>query len=81
VKTTSKIVLASALALSAVAPQFAQAAYLENQTQLLSASAQAQHVMSKRVWSHHAIDSKVYAPAEASASAPAGVDLGISSQR
>ena len=80
-KIVSKVVLASALALSAVAPQFAQAAYLENPTQISSTSTQAQHVMSKRVLSQRAIDSNAYAPAEESASAPAGVDLGISSQR
>jgi hypothetical protein len=81
VKTVSKIVLASALALSAAAPQFAQAAYLENPTQLSSTSTRAQHVMSKGVWPRRAIDSNAYAPAEASAIAPAGVDFGISSQR
>jgi len=81
VKTVSKIVLASALALSAVAPQFAQAAYLENATQITSTSTRAKHVMSKRVWPHRGIDSNAYAPAEESASAPAGVDFGISSQR
>jgi hypothetical protein len=81
VKTTSKIVLASALALSAVAPQFAQAAYLENPTQLSSTSTRAQHVMSNRVWPHRAIDSNAYAPAEPSASVPAGIDFGIGSQR
>ncbi len=80
-KIVTNIVVASALALSAVAPQFAHAAYLENPTQISSASTRAQHVMSKRVWPQRAIDSNAYAPAETSASAPAGVDFGISSQR
>jgi hypothetical protein len=81
VKIVSKVVSASALALSAVAPQFAQAAYLENPTQLSSTSRRAQHVMSNHVWPRRAIDSNAYAPAEASASAPAGIDSGIGSQR
>ncbi len=76
-KTVTKIIFASALAFSAVAPQFVHAAYLENPTQTSITATRAQHVTHKRIRPHRAIDATAYEPA----AAPAGVDFGIGSQR
>ncbi len=77
-KTISKIMFASALASSAVAPQFVHAAYLENPNQTSMTTTRAQHVISKRIRPHRAIHSK--AKAYEPTTAPTGVDFGIGSQ-
>ena len=46
-KTATKIIFAAALTLSAVVPTFAQAAYLENASQIRTTSAPVQNVMGK----------------------------------
>ncbi len=80
-QNVTKIIFASALAFSAVAPQFAHAAYLENPTQTSMTATRAQHIMRKHALPHRALGANAYAPAEAPASVPAGVDFGIGSQR
>ncbi len=76
-KTVTKIIFASALAFSAVAPQFVHAAYLETPTQTSITATRGQHVMRKGIRPHRAIDANAFEPA----TAPAGVDFGIGSQR
>ncbi len=76
-KTVTKIIFASALVFSAVAPQFAHAAYLENPTQTSITVTRALHVTHKRILPHRAIDANAYEPA----TAPTGVHFGIGSQR
>ena len=46
-KTVTKIIFASALTLSAVAPTFAHAAYLQNASQIRTTSTPVQNVMDK----------------------------------
>ena len=46
-KTATKIIFASALALSTAAPTFVHAAYLQNASQIRTTGAPAQHVMDK----------------------------------
>lgn len=67
-KTVSKVVFASALALSAGAPAFAYE---------MALGYQAQHVTGKHVRTHRGIDANAYEPA----SAPVGVDFSIGGQR
>jgi len=78
VKTVSKIIFASVLALSAVAPAFAyegDSTQAPN-TQISTKSSRAQQVMGSHVRTHRGIDANAYEPV----STPAGVDLGIGSQ-
>ncbi len=76
-KTVSKIIFVSALALSAGAPAFAYDTASEYQTQVSTTSSRAQHVARKHVRAHRGIDANAYEPA----SAPVGVDFSIGSQR
>jgi Flp pilus assembly protein TadD len=80
VKTATKIIFASALALSAAAPAFAYETALEYQTQISTTGTNAQHVMGNRTRAHHAMhpmNARAYEPADTQV----GVDFGISSQR
>lgn len=74
-KNATKIVFASALALSAVLPTFANAAYLENTLQPRTTGISA-HVAGKNA---RALGSMAYAPAESDGAYVR--DFGISSQR
>ena len=74
-KNAAKIMFASALALSVVAPTFANAAYLENTSQVRTTGMRA-HPAGKNA---HALDSMAYAPADFGGGYVR--DLGISSQR
>ena len=85
-KTATKIIFASALTLSAVAPTFAHAAYLQahaaytqNASQIRTTSAPAQHAMDKSVRAVRGLDSMAYAPADGGESYSR--DFGIGSQR
>lgn len=77
-KTVSKIIFASVLALSTVAPAFAYEGDFTQapNTQISTSGSRAQQVMGHRVRTHRGIDANAYEPD----SAPAGVDLGIGSQ-
>ena len=74
-KNALKIVFASVLALSAVLPTFANAAYLENTLQSRTTGMSA-HVAGKKA---RALDSMAYAPVESNGAYVR--DFGISSQR
>jgi hypothetical protein len=83
-KTATKIIFASALTLSAVAPTFAHAAYLQahaaymqNASQIRTTSARA--AMDKSVRAVRGLDSMAYAPADVGNSYSR--DFGIGSQR
>ena len=76
-KTVSKIIFASALALSAVAPAFAYETALEYQTQVSTTGSRAQHVTGKHIRTLRGVDASAYEPA----SSPVGVDFSIGSQR
>ena len=92
-KTATKIIFASALTLSAVAPTFAHAAYLQahaaylqahaaytqNASQIRTTSAPVQHVMDKSVRAVRGLDFMAYAPAGGGDSYSR--DFGIGSQR
>ena len=85
-KTATKIIFASALTLSAVAPTFAHAAYLQahaaytqTASQIRTTSAPVQHVMDKSVRAVRGLDSMAYAPADGGDSYSR--DFGIGSQR
>ena len=78
-KTAAKIIFASALTLSAVAPTFAHAAYLQNASQIRSTSAPGQHAMHKSARAVRGLDSMAYAPADVGNSYSR--DFGIGSQR
>ena len=78
-KTIVKIIFASTLALSAVAPAFA---YEGDATQApdigtSTMNSRAQHVTGKHVHMHRGMDANAYEPADV----PVGVDFGIESQR
>jgi hypothetical protein len=77
VKAVSKIIFASALALSADAPALAYETASGYQTQVSTTGSRAQHVTGKHVRTHRGIDANAYEPA----SAPVGVDFSIGSQR
>lgn len=79
-KTASKIIFASALALSVAAPAFAYETDLEYQAQVSTTRTHAQHVMGNRVRAGRTSDA-LNANAFAPASTPTGVDFGIGSQR
>jgi hypothetical protein len=83
VKIVSKIIFASTLALSAVAPAFAyegdEDTVLNRNTHIAITRPLAQHVVGKRVSAHRAIDARAYAPADASVGEVR--DFGIGSQR
>jgi len=74
-KNVTKFVFASALALAAFAPNFANAAYLENTPQVRT-TGMPSHVAGK---SARALDSMAYAPADFGGGYVR--DFGISSQR
>jgi len=78
-KTATKIIFASALTLSAVAPTFAHAAYLQNASQIRTTSAPVQNVMDKSVRAVRGLDSMAYAPADVGDRSSR--DFGIGSQR
>ena len=73
-KNATKLVFASALALAALASNFANAAYLENST--TRTTGMASHVAGKH---NRALDSMAYAPADFGSGNTR--DFGISSQR
>ena len=79
-KTFSKIILASALALSAVAPAFAyegdEDTVLNPNTHISTTRPLAQHVVGERVRAHRAMDANAHAPA----GAWVGVDFSKGSQ-
>jgi hypothetical protein len=80
VKTASKIIFASALALSIAAPAFAYETDLEYQNQVSTTRTHVQHVMGNPARAYRtgdALNANAYAPS----SAPIGVDFGIGSQR
>lgn len=80
-KTATRIILASALALSAAGAAFAaeEDTLLERENPMSASGALAQHVLVKRVRAHHASETRTYAPA----ATPSGevVDFSIGSQR
>ena len=78
-KTATKTIFAAALTLSAVVPTFAQAAYLENASQIRTTSAPVQNVMGKSARAVRGLDSMAYAPADVSDRSVR--DFGIGSQR
>ena len=78
-KTATKIIFAAALTLSAVVPTFAQAAYLENASQIRTTSAPVQNVMGKSARAVRGLDSMAYAPADVGDRSSR--DFGIGSQR
>jgi hypothetical protein len=78
-KILTKVVLASAVALSIAAP--ASAAYFEDQqTQILSPSPRAGHVVGNPVRGHRAVDSMNYAPPQIDSGYQYFHDSGIGSQ-
>lgn len=78
-KIATKIIFASALTLSAVAPTFAHAAYLENTNQIRTTGTPAQHVATKSVRAIRATNSMAYVPADVGDRYSR--DFGIGSQR
>jgi hypothetical protein len=78
-KTATRIIFASALTLSAVVPTFAQAAYLQNTSQIRTTVAPAQHAMDKSVRAVRGLDAMAYEPADVGDRYSR--DFGISSQR
>ena len=66
-KSATKIIFASAFALSAVAPAFAYETMLEYvpNTQISTTAPLSQHVVGKRVRAQSALDARAYAPASA----------------
>ena len=80
-KIATKLVFASFLALSAVAPAFAaeEDTLLEREAYMSNTSAINQHVATKRVQTLRAFEARAYAPAGASVGE--SVDFGIGSQR
>ena len=80
-KIVTRIVFASAFALSAIAPAFAYDTAMEFQTQASTTVTSAkQHATANRTRTHqttHAMDAKAYEPA----GVPVGVDFSIGSQR
>jgi hypothetical protein len=78
-KTATKIIFTSALTLSAVAPTFAHAAYLQNAGQIRSTSAPVQQAMHKSARAVRGLDSMAYAPADVGNRYSR--DFGIGSQR
>lgn len=78
-KTATKIIFASALTLSVVAPTFVHAAYLQNANQIRTTSAPVQHAMDKSARAVRGLDSMAYAPADVGDRYSR--DFGIGSQR
>lgn len=80
-KITTKLVCASFLALSAIAPAFAaeEDTLLEREAYMSNTGTPYQHVAPKRVQTLRALDARAYAPAGASVGD--AVDFGIGSQR
>lgn len=78
-KIATKIIFASALTFSAVAPTFAHAAYLQNASQIRATAAPTPHVMDKSVRAVRGLDAMAYVPADVSDRYPR--DFGIGSQR
>jgi hypothetical protein len=78
-KIATKIIFASALTFSAVAPTFAHAAYLQNASQIRTTAAPKQHVMGKSVRAVRGLEAMAYVPADVSDRYSR--DFGIGSQR
>jgi hypothetical protein len=78
-QTATKIIFASALTLSAIAPTFVHAAYLQNANQIRTTSAPVQNVMDKSARVVRGLDSMAYVPADVDDRYPR--DFGIGSQR
>ena len=78
-KIATKIIFASGLTFSAVAPTFANAAYLQNASQIRTTAAPTQYVMDKSVRTVRGLDAMAYVPAEVSDRYSR--DFGIGSQR
>jgi hypothetical protein len=78
-KIATKIIFASALTFSAVAPTFAHAAYLQNTSQIRTTGAPEQHVIDKSVRAVRGLDAMAYVPTDVSDGYPR--DFGIGSQR
>jgi hypothetical protein len=78
-KIATKIIFASALTFSTVAPTFAHAAYLQNASQIRATAAPTQRVMDKRVRAVRGLDAMAYVPADVSDRYSR--DFGIGSQR
>ncbi|MGB6273458.1 MAG: hypothetical protein WBF44_17885 [Pseudolabrys sp.] len=78
-KTTTKIVFASAFTLSAIAPTFVHAAYLQNASQIRATSAPVQSAMDKSARVVRVLDSMAYVPADVGDRYSR--DFGIVSQR
>jgi hypothetical protein len=78
--TVSKIIFASALALSAVVPAFAyegdEDTVLNPNTHISTTRPLAQHVVGEHVRAHRAMDARAHAPA----GAPVGADFSKGSQ-
>ena len=66
-KIATKVIFASALMLSGVAPTLSYAAYLVDQTKTWATDTRAQDVMGKKVRVNRALDAMAYAPAYAPA--------------
>ena len=62
-KTATKIIFASALTLSAVAPTLSYATYFVDQTKTWATTTRAQDLMGKKVRVDRAFDAMAYAPA------------------
>jgi hypothetical protein len=62
-KIASKVIFASALMLSAVAPTLSHAAYFVDQTKTWAINTPTQDVMGKKVRVHRALDAMAYVPA------------------
>ena len=62
-KIATKVIFASALMLSGVAPTLSYAAYLVDQTKTWATDTRAQDVMGKKVRVNRALDAMAYAPA------------------
>jgi hypothetical protein len=81
VKFVTRIVFASAFALSTIAPAFAYETALEFQTEAsTTVTSSKPHATANRTRTHrttHAMDAKAYEPADV----PIGVDFSIGSQR
>jgi hypothetical protein len=62
-KTATKVIFASALMLSVVAPTLSYAAYLVDQSKTWATDTRAQDVLGKKVRVNRAFDAMAYAPA------------------
>ena len=79
-KNLTKLVFASALALSTAGTAFAYENDLESVPSVSSMNSGEHQATGKRAAQHRASDSRAYAPAPARLPAAGGVDFGIGSQ-